>query len=278
MTEKEYIAFCDESEANGRFYSNFYGGLLVGSSQYERVTRRFEELKSELHLNGEVKWSKVTEAYLGKYQALTEALFDELRDGHLKIRIMFRQNIHVATGLSDEQIDGAYFRLYYQFIKHAFGFQHRDASGGDVFLRLYFDSFPATRESVQQFKGFIHALGRSPEFQKGGIYLREDDITEVRSHDHVLLQMLDIVLGAMNFRLNNLHKAKPQGARIRARRTIAKEKLYKSILAGIHSVYPRLNIGISTGTPEGSHQRWTHPYRHWRFIPSQFRLDMTRKK
>lgn len=90
--------------------------------------------------------------------------------------------------------------------------------------------------------------------------------------------MLDIVLGSMNFRLNNLHKAKPPGVRFRARRTVAKEKLYKSILAGIHSVYPRLNVGISTGTPEGMHQRWTHPYRYWRFIPSQFRLDMTRKK
>ena len=278
MVDKEYIAFCDESESKGRYYSNFYGGLLVGSSQYERITKRFEDLKLSLHFNGEVKWSKVTEAYLEKYQALMAALFEELAAGHLKIRIMFRQNAHVATGLNEEQIDGAYFRLYYQFIKHAFGFQHRDASEGEVFLRLYFDAFPATRESVQQFKGFIHALGQSPEFQKGGVFLRAEDITEVRSHDHVLLQILDIVLGAMNFRLNDLHKEKPPGSRIRGKRTVAKEKLYKTIRAGIYSQYPRLNISISTGTPEGLCQRWTHPYRHWRFIPKNFRIDPTRYK
>ena len=30
-TEKEYLVFCDESDASGRFYSNFYGGVLVGA-------------------------------------------------------------------------------------------------------------------------------------------------------------------------------------------------------------------------------------------------------
>jgi hypothetical protein len=32
MPEKEYIIFCDESDASGKYYSNFYGGVLVGSS------------------------------------------------------------------------------------------------------------------------------------------------------------------------------------------------------------------------------------------------------
>lgn len=37
---KEYIIFCDESERDGKYYSNFYGGLVVGSSHYESVTDR----------------------------------------------------------------------------------------------------------------------------------------------------------------------------------------------------------------------------------------------
>lgn len=38
MPDKEYIIFCDESDVAGKYYSNFYGGVLVGSSQYDRVT------------------------------------------------------------------------------------------------------------------------------------------------------------------------------------------------------------------------------------------------
>ncbi len=277
MSDKEFIVFCDESTVDGRRFSNFYGGLLVGSSQYERITRRFDELKARLNLHGEVKWAKVTGPYLEKYETLVKCLFEELRAGHLKIRIMFRQNSHVATGLTEDQIEGAYFRLYYQFIKHAFGFQFRKPQKEKVSLRLYFDAFPETREAVQQFKGYIHALGRSLEFTEGGVFLMEENITEVRSHDHSLLQMLDIVLGAMSFRLNNLHKEKPPNSYRRGKRTVAKEKLYKLILSEIHTLHPRLNIGISTGTPGGIQQRWTHPYSHWMFKPKKCRYEAPEK-
>lgn len=276
--DKQLLIFCDESETNGRYFSNFYGGLLVGSSQYQRITKELNSLKESLHLHGEVKWSKVTGPYLEKYEALMKGLFQELRQGHVKLRIMFRQNTHMAARLTSEQIQGTYFRLYYQFIKHAFGFQYRGEQAHPASLRLFFDAFPATREEIQQFRGFILGLAKSPEFQAGKVFLKEEDIAEVRSHDHVLLQMLDIVLGAMNFKLNNLHKEKPPGSRLRGKRTIAKEKLYKFILAEIHILYPRLNIGISTGTPEGSFQRWGHAYRHWRFIPKEFYYDGTRSK
>ncbi len=32
MPEKEYLIFCDESDTVGAYYSNFYGGVMVGSS------------------------------------------------------------------------------------------------------------------------------------------------------------------------------------------------------------------------------------------------------
>ncbi len=70
MSEKEFILFCDESDKTGKFYSNFYGGLLVGASQYERVTARLNQKKQELNLYHEVKWERVTLQYLEKYRAL----------------------------------------------------------------------------------------------------------------------------------------------------------------------------------------------------------------
>lgn len=272
MHDKEFIIFCDESVTKGRYFSNFYGGLLVGSSQYQRITERFQKLKDDLNIHGEVKWSKVADAYLPKYEALVNALFDELRAGHLKLRVMFRQNAQVPLGLTQEQIEGSYFRLYYQFIKHAFGLQFRDPGHGDVSLRLYFDDFPATREAVLQFKGFLHGLARSPEFLAARVFLKLEDIAEVRSHDHVLLQMLDLILGAMPFRLNDLHKEKIPGSRFRGNRTKAKEKLYKAILQEIYTLHPKLNIGISTGNQGDVTNRWKQPYRHWLFTPSEFQF------
>lgn len=265
--DKEYILFCDESDRAGRYYSNFYGGALVGSSQYERITTRLNEIKARLHLHHEVKWQRVTEQYLEKYQKLVQAFFEEVASGHLKVRVMFRQNAHVPTGLTDEQLSWQYYLLYYQFIKHAFGLEHAPSP---LRLRLYFDTFPDTAEKGEQFKGFLLGLTKTSKWKS--IAIQPQDITEVDSKNHVILQCLDVVLGAMAFRLNDKHKEKLPGSRRRGKRTIAKEKLYKTILAEIQKIRPRFNIGVSTATVQLS-DRWESPYMHWAFVPKREQFD-----
>jgi hypothetical protein len=279
MADKEYLIFCDESDTTGDFYSNFYGGVMVGSSQYDRITRRLNDEKHRLNLFGEVKWSKVSTPYLAKYQELMGVFFDEVRKENLKVRIMFRQNIHHPTNLTEDQIEGRFFRLYYQFIKHGFGLMHRAVGSPPAKLRLHFDELPETREAVSQFKGFILGLKDNPHIVRAGLTLAMEDISEFRSHDHVLVQCLDVVLGAMAFRLNNKHKLIPAGKKRRGKRTVAKEALYKSILSEIYRIRPRLNIGISTGTAEFE-ERWSSPYLHWSFVPAakEIRTEFTKPK
>jgi Protein of unknown function (DUF3800) len=279
--DKEYILYCDESEKTGRYYSNFYGGVLVGTSQYQRIALMLQEEKSKLNLLGEVKWAKVTEAYLDKYRALLRAFFAEVRAGHLKVRIMFRQNAHEPDGLSEEVQRNSYFMLYYQFIKHAYGFGHANLVHKPVRLRLYFDQFPENREAASRFKGFLLGLNKNTEIQGSGILLKEEDITEISSHDHVLLQCLDIVLGAINFRLNNKHKEKlPDGLK-RGKRTIAKEKLYRLILNEIKGLKPEFkNFNIGMSTLSSAADKWREPYLHWSFVPRNkiYRHELTKGK
>lgn len=272
MDEKEYIIFCDESDVSGKYYSNFYGGVLVGTSQYQRIMNRLDALKVDLNLYGEVKWEKVSQNYLVKYQSLMECFFEEISAGNLRLRIMFRQNAYRSQGLTQDHIQDTYFKLYYQFIKHAFGLQHIESGENGTRLRLYFDQFPDTKEKAEQFKGYLMGLGKSSGFQNAKIILTPDNITEVKSHDHVILQCLDVVLGAMTFRLNEKHKKIP-GTKKRGRRTIAKEALYKKILHLIRDIYPNFNIGISTSCHGDITNRWKCPYMHWAFVPQNGIFD-----
>ncbi len=62
--------------------------------------------------------------------------------------------------------------------------------------------------------------------------------------------------------------------------TVAKDLLYKAILEEIKTTksdFRNFNIGISTALLEPS-QRWSDPYRHWRFIPKDytFRKELTK--
>lgn len=229
-------------------------------------------------MTGEIKWNKVTAHYLAKYIAVMDVFFDFVQDDKIKYRLMFTQNRFVATNLTRTQRENSYFLLYYQFIKHAFGLQYSNLTNTPINLRLYFDRFPDTKEKIAQFRSYIVGLQHAPQFRRARISIDPEQIAEIDSRNHILLQCLDVVTGSMQFRLNDLHKAKIPGKNRRGNRTVAKEKLYKHILSRIWAIYPNFNIGLSTGTQGDITNRWTHPYRHWRFIPKDFAVDKSKDK
>ena len=163
--------------------------------------------------------------------------------------------------------------MYYQFFKHAFGFQYSNNTRNSISLYTYFDQLPDTKEKNREFIDYIYKLQYMEEFKKANLFFNsKDDIAEAKSHNHDILQCLDVILGAMEFRLNEKHKAKPEGQRTRGKRTIAKEKLYKFINQNIREIYPNFNIGESTGKSSIG-DKWLHPYRHWKFTPSVGKVD-----
>ncbi|MDK7438066.1 DUF3800 domain-containing protein [Bacillus paranthracis] len=269
----QYIIYCDESEKNGKFFGNFYGGALVRSIHFHEVKDALAAKKVELGFSGEVKWQKVTANYLEKYMELMKCFFDFIKQDKVKIRIMFTHNKNLATNLTKEQRDKEYFLLYYQFFKHAFGFQYSNNTRNPISLYTYFDQLPDTKEKNREFIDYIYKLQYMEEFKKANLFFNsKDDIAEAKSHNHDILQCLDVILGAMEFRLNEKHKAKPEGQRTRGKRTIVKEKLYKFINQNIREIYPNFNIGESTGK-SSMRDKWLHPYRHWKFTPSVGKVD-----
>ena len=276
--ETSYHLLCDESDGRSNYFSDFYGGVLVASSQIQRIESELQAKKTELNFYGEVKWQKVTERYFEKYAVLMTKFFDFLRAGEAKVRIMFRSNALVPTGLTPEKEEESYFILYYQFIKHAFGFIHRPAAAGEFHLHMWFDQFPDKVEKVERFKKFVVGLEQRTELKKAGLRVDPRHVTEVRSHDHALLQCLDVVLGAMAFRLNDKHLEKNPETGKRGKRTIAKENLYKHILREICTLKPNFNVGMSTGCVNWPTDRWEMPYRHWRFEPNESKFDPAQAK
>ena len=275
----ELVIYTDESDKEGEFFSNFYGGVLVRSTDLAETIHRLEDAKTGQNLFGEIKWQKVTENYLEKYIAVMDEFFDLATNDIVKIRVMFTNNQYVPQGLTNEQRKTEYHRLYYQFIKHAFGLSHATSEvAPPVQVRLNIDQMPTSNEEPAQFKSFVVGLNRNPEMQRAGIRFDERQIAEVSSHDHVLLQCADVVLGAMAFRLNNKHKIKPEGQSCRGKRTIAKEKLYRHISTRIRAIYPHFNIGESTGFQGDRTNLWKHPYRHWKLIPTNHERDLSKAK
>lgn len=231
----EYLIYCDESLSKGQFFSHFYGGALVRSKDYIEVKEALDARKEELNLLGEIKWTKVSTNYLDKYKEMMD--------------------------------------LYFRFIKHAFGLPYRDEYvDDDVNLKMLFDMIPDTNQQNDDFKAHICYLQELQQFKKAKIHIRHDDISEIDSHKYSILQCMDIILGAMAFRLNNLHLEIPEGATEPGKKTKAKEALFNHILALIQESDGVKVFRIEESTmPDTAKCRWRTPYRHWKFIPAKFK-------
>lgn len=181
---------------------------------------------------------------------------------------MFTQNINRIEHRKYDD-ENSYFMLYYQFVKHAFGLRFCNPGPKQVAtVSVLLDDAPDTKEKLENFRSYLSTLSDYAVFQSARVRIAKEDLAEVDSRHHILLQAVDVVLGAMNFRLNEFHKEIPLGKRYRGKRTRAKERVYKHINARIRDIHPGFNIGVSTSRASGRHLMWSHPYRHWCFVPA----------
>ncbi|MAC77137.1 MAG: hypothetical protein CML66_03645 [Rhodobacteraceae bacterium] len=279
MAKRHYIIYSDESDKKGKYYSNFFGGVMLKAEDREEINAILNSKKLELNLNREIKWEKVTANYLEKYMEFVSLYFSFVSTSRLRVRIMFTQNIHVPQGLTREQIEERYLRLYYQFYKHAFGIKYCNPNSLDrVYFHIFPDQIPESQQKVGSFKSRVSSIPDAYDMRGNNVLIPKRHINDIDSSQHVILQGLDIILGAICAQLNGKLYVKPDGAKKRGKRTIAKEKLYRHINSEIRAIRPGFNVGVNTGAPNGPRDRWSDPYRHWLFKPTDHVVDLRHAK
>lgn len=264
MVRRFYI-FCDESIKKGKLFSNFYGGALIESKDHKLISDVLEEKRENILRTSELKWQKITKLNATQYIDAIDTFFDFIQANKVKIRIMFTNNRFVKPDLKEEHLENEYLLLYYQFLKHSFGLRFLNAND-DNHLELFLDKIPDTTENCKKFKDYLLGLQFLPDFLDANIKISEQQISEVDSKNHVIMQYLDVVLGAMSSKLNKGFDKIDDATGKRGNRTIAKEKVYKHINKRIRLIYPNFNIGITTGKQSNFENILLMPYRHWVFM------------
>ncbi len=242
---------------------------MIPSHLVGPVSSELAAEKRRLNLHNEVKWKKTTQNYLDKYCRLMSVFFGFVQTGDVKVRIMFTPNSRLPRHLSRYHRENKYSLLYYQFIKHAFDYRYCDLAPGRISLRIFLDNLPGTPYQKNVFFEFLYSLNNfSKEFltSRGArFFISEDGIGEIDSRESDLLQCLDVVLGAMQFRLNRGYAVINPVTGKRASKTVAKDNLSLHILNLVRSISPDFQPGIDPGVHPAL--RWRMPYRHWVFSP-----------
>ena len=236
LTERNRLhLFCDESSRLPHDRAPF---LLLGlvACPAERVKPVHGELaalweRSGLPKHFEVKWTKVSPARLDFYCAVLEWFFSSEDITFCALSLPDKQRLYAA--LPVEPRDELYYRLYYQLLRCVIEPENR--------YRIFLDLKDTRgREKLAHLTEKLRTDADDPYGKS------VENLQHVRSHEVKLLQVCDLLLGAINF------------ARCRKadKESIAKRKLVGFIEEKLG--YP-LTADSSPGTDKFALTTWHDP-------------------
>lgn len=258
--------FCDESDDKGPIFSNFYGGILIRDQHLANVRGILQGFKDTNGITGEMKWSKINKQNFEQYIGFTEKIFDFIDSDTIKARILFTENKKTPISVVQYEPEFRFTRLYYQFIKHSFGLKYCNRGNPQpVMVHIGFDNLPINSNQKHVFKDFITAIPQLADFYEANVIIKRENIREYESHEEVLAQAVDLILGGVQFRLNKKHAARDPATGKIGLKTKAKIKVYEYLAQRMGRTRRFFNLGISTGLDLDHTNKWKHSYRHWNF-------------
>lgn len=251
----KYIIVCDESTKKGNKFSYFYGGVIVNEQKYNSISEKLEMYKNHLGLNHELKRINIDSLNANRYIEMLDFFFTFVKSGDIKVRVMFSDNNNLDSIPKTE--NETFMKFYYLFIRHSFALPYANE---DIDLRIIFDALPEKPENREKFKNYlISNLTHIPNIDiKNKIYIKRDHIEEVDSKKHIILQCADVIVGLIDFCLNDEHNEVNQ----KSKRWYAKRKVLEVILSYINELHPNFQLCIST-KPIRGYNAWIDKYKHF---------------
>lgn len=186
MNKKTFNFYCDESchlENDGQSF------MLISytSSAWNQVKlhqERIKEIKLKHHYFGEIKWSKVSH---GQYPFYSE-LLDYFFASDLQFRAVVIDKTKVKNEAFDQTYDEFYYKMYYQLIYHKINMEHQ--------YNIYLDIKDGL--SAQKVKRLHQLLNTN--------YSTIRNLQNIRSHESLLMQVTDFLMGAISYYLRAYNK------------------------------------------------------------------------
>lgn len=250
--KNKYVIVCDESKKKGLNYSYFYGGAMLLESKYDRISKILNDYKSKLGFH-ELKRVKITEKNYKDYIEMMDLFFTFVRSGDIKVRIMFSPNDQLLK-LPKSQNE-SYTKFYHTFITCAFNIFYAKEN---INLRLIFDDLPETKEQCKKFKQcLLKSINFNNKPNTNKAFLKKEQIEEVDSRKHIILQCVDVVVGLVDFALNTTKKELKESKRAKAKLCV-----WNKVYSNIKEIHPNFILVRTTGMIY-SHKGWINKYAHF---------------
>jgi len=186
MQQKTFNFYCDESThlENDGFPFMLIAYVSSAWNQIKLHSENIFHLREKHHFKGEIKWSKLSES--------NYPFYSELIDYFFATDLNFRAVIVNKSKIDNEKLgftyDDFYYRMYYQLLHHKIDMEHT--------YNIYLD----IKDTCSSRK--IKKLREILNIQYGNIR----NLQFIHSHESTLLQLTDVIMGALNYNLRGEKK------------------------------------------------------------------------
>ena len=187
--DKTFNIYCDESchLENDHKDFMFLGSISSAYNQVRLHSSQINELKKKHNFFAEIKWSKVSKSKCHFYADLIDYFFAT----DLKFRAIGIKKSKINHQHFGQTHDDFYYKMYYQLLNH----KTNSLYAYNVYLDIK-DTLSAHK--VRKLREILNI--------RYGVFRR---VQNIRSHESVLMQLADFLLGAISYH-TNIHEKKNQ--------------------------------------------------------------------
>lgn len=180
---KTFNIYCDESchiENDHKKYM-FLGSTSVAYNQIKLHTDYIKDLKKKHRFYAEIKWSKVSKSKLRFYIDLVDYFFAT----DVQFRCVGVEKAKINNTAFNQSYDDFYYKMYYSLLNHNINSTYNY----NVYLDIK-DTLSAYK--VTKLKDVLNT--------KYGVFR---NVQNIRSHESIIMQITDFMMGAISYLHNN---------------------------------------------------------------------------
>ncbi|MCF1459309.1 MAG: DUF3800 domain-containing protein [Shewanella sp.] len=199
--------YIDETCQNNHHYM-VIGGISLPTNLCSHITSCFEELKSYNNIGGEVKWTKVSKSKLDAYKSFIDGYFTLCDQHQICFHSIIIDQTQVKHGKFNQgDVETGFSKFIYQLLVSSIGRKYASKHEFNVYLDYRTIDNQETR------------LSELKNVMNNGISLRFNEhhkpykrVEYRRSKKETLLQVADLLIGAIGFHKNGRHLIKESSA------------------------------------------------------------------
>lgn len=186
MQQKTFNFYCDESThlENDSFPYMIIAYISSAWNQVKLHSQHIYHLREKHHFKGEIKWSKLSES--------NYPFYSELIDYFFATDLNFRAVIVNKSQINNEKLEFTYndfyYRMYYQLLHHKINMEHTY----NIYLDIKDTCSYRKNKKLREILNVQYGNIRNLQF--------------IHSHESVLLQLTDVIMGALNYNLRGEKK------------------------------------------------------------------------